>query len=280
MTAPSWSGETYDFYTWLTNCDTVFTVTETGPIARVQIMKQVMPEKKRKPFHSTIDWEEFKELLLSEYGSIQELGRTIQKQFAHIPQFTTRQEVADILYPKIKELISTIDCVGKYHVKSTVENVVLSDYLNQIIANSLPTELINSYSDKIAEFHDMSPRNMQPNHTFYFNAEFVRKIAKGYRANPVDYNRASNPTNMNVNAVHYTNPKPRSSPNPNYTPPPLQTHTPTATPVPTPTATPAPILTTTPAPTPTTPQPQSAHATSADTKDTTMFTSLWTNNAV
>ena len=145
-------------------------------------MKQVMPEKKRKPFHSTIDWEEFKELLLSEYGSIQELGRTIQKQFAHIPQFTTRQEVADILYPKIKELISTIDCVGKYHVKSTVESVVLSDYLNQIIANSLPTELINSYSDKIAEFHDISPGNMQPNHTFYFNAEFVRKIAKGYKA--------------------------------------------------------------------------------------------------
>ena len=95
-----------------------------------------------------------------EYGSIQEFERTVQKQFAHLPQFTTRQEVADILYPKIKELISTLDCVGKYHEKSMVETVVLSNNLNQIIANSLPTKLINSYSDKIAEYNDMSPRNM------------------------------------------------------------------------------------------------------------------------
>ena len=67
-------------------------------------MKQDMPEKKRKPFHSTINWDELKELLMLEYGSIQEFEGAVQKQFAHLPQFTTRREVTDILYPKLKEL--------------------------------------------------------------------------------------------------------------------------------------------------------------------------------
>ena len=247
-------------------------------------MKQVMPEKKRKPFHSTINWNEFKELLMLEYGSIQEFEQAVQKQFAHLPQFTTRREIADILYPTIKELITTLDCMFKYHDKSNSETLVLNNNLNQIVANCLPTEFIISYSDQIAEFHDMDPSNLQPSKTFYFNAGFIKKIARGFKANPVDFDRTSNPISMNVNAVHYgnppptthshTNPNPRSSPNPNYTPPPplLQTHIPTATP--------ATILTTIPAPTPTTLQPQSAHATSADTKDTTIFTSPWMNNAV
>ena len=70
----------------------------------------------------------------------------------------------------------------------------------------------------------MNPRNLQPSNTFYFNAKFVRKIAKGFKANPVDFDRTSNPMNMNVNAVHYgkpqpanynhTNPNPCSFPNP------------------------------------------------------------------
>ena len=194
-------------------------------------MKQVMPEKKRKPFHSTTNWNEFKELLMLEYGSIQEFEQAVQKQFAHLPQFTTRREIADILYPKIKELITTLDCMFKYHVKSNVEILVLSNSLNQIIANCLPSEFIISYSDQIAEFHDEDASNLQPSKTFYFNAGFLKKIARGFKANPVDFDRTSNPISMNVNAVHYgnppstthshTNPNPRSSPNPSYTPPPF-----------------------------------------------------------
>ena len=72
LDTPKWSGETYDLYTWLTQCETVFATTDTDPITRVHIMKLAMPEKKRKPFHSTIDWDEFKDLLMLEYGSIQE----------------------------------------------------------------------------------------------------------------------------------------------------------------------------------------------------------------
>ena len=161
-----------------------------------------MPEKTRKPFHSVIDWDKFKELLMLEYGSIQEFDRAVQKQFAHLPQFSTRKEIADILGPRIKELITTIHCVGKYHDKSIVENLVLSNNLNQIIAKCLPSEFIITYSDKIAEFHTMNPKNLQPRETFYFNAEFIKKIALGFKANPINFDHTSNPMNLNVNAVH------------------------------------------------------------------------------
>ena len=71
-------------------------------------MKAAMPEKKRKPFHSTTKWDEFKDLLMLEYGSLQEFEQAVQQQFRHLSQFTTKKEVADILSPRIKELINTL----------------------------------------------------------------------------------------------------------------------------------------------------------------------------
>ena len=187
-------------------------------------MKLAMPEKKRKPFHSTIDWDEFKELLMLEYGSIQEFERAVQQQFAHLSQFSTRKEVAEILSHRFKELINTLDCVGKYHDKSIVENLVLSNNLNQIIIKCLPSEFIITYSDKIGEYHAMDPKNLQPRNTFYFNAEFIKKIETGFKANPIDFDHTSSPMNVNVNAVHYRNPQPanynHANPNPRSFPKP------------------------------------------------------------
>ena len=42
---PTWSSETYDLYSWLTSCETMFASAETGPIVRAHTMKQAMPEK-------------------------------------------------------------------------------------------------------------------------------------------------------------------------------------------------------------------------------------------
>ena len=71
---PNWSGETYDLYSWLTECETMFASAETGPIVRIHTMKHAMPEKKRKPFHSVTDWDAFKDLLMLEYGSLPEFA--------------------------------------------------------------------------------------------------------------------------------------------------------------------------------------------------------------
>ena len=48
----------------------------------------------------------------------------------------------------------------------------------------------------------MNPKNLQPRETFYFNAEFIKKIALGFKANPINFDHTSNPMNLNVNAVH------------------------------------------------------------------------------
>ena len=66
--------------------------------------------------------------------------------------------------------------------------------------------------------------NQEPVNVFYFNTEFIEDIALGFKANPIDFDHASSPVNMTVNAVHYGNPNPTK---PNYPrpkpPPPLPT---------------------------------------------------------
>ena len=76
------------------------------------LLKQAMAKKKRKPFLSIIKWNKFKDLLMLEYGSLQKFERAVQQQFLHLSQFSTKKEVAEILSPKIKELINTLDCMG------------------------------------------------------------------------------------------------------------------------------------------------------------------------
>ena len=58
----------------------------------------------------------------------------------------------------------------------------------------------------------MNPMNQEPINMFYFNAEFIKNIRTGFKVNPIDFDHASNPVNMSVNAVHYGNPRPTSPP--------------------------------------------------------------------
>ena len=97
-----------------------------------------------------------------EYGSLPEFARAVQQQFRHLSQFTTRKEVADILSPKIKELVTTLDCIGKYHRRPIVDELVLNDNLNLTIAKCLPSEFNISYSNKIAKYHALNPRTCAP----------------------------------------------------------------------------------------------------------------------
>ena len=135
-------------------------------------MKLAMLVKKRKPFHSTTKWDEFKDLLMLEYGSLQEFEQAVQQQFLHLSQFSTKKEVAEVLSPRIKELINNLDCVDKYHDRSIVVELVLTNNLNQTIAKCHPSKFNITYFDKIADYHAMNPTNLRPSNTFYFNAEF------------------------------------------------------------------------------------------------------------
>ena len=103
-------------------------------------MRQAMPASKRKPLANILKWEEFRNRLILEYGSLHEFGRSVRNQFLHLSQFSTKREVAEILAPKLKELKNVIECVGSYHNLSTVQNIILNTTLNEAIVKCLPSE--------------------------------------------------------------------------------------------------------------------------------------------
>ena len=144
---------------------------------------------------------EFKSRLILEYGSLHEFGRSVQTQFIHLSQFSTKREVAKILAPRIKELVSVIECVGIYHNISTVQNIILNTTLNQAIVRCLQSKFNITYLEKLADHISQNPINLEPINIFYFNAKFVTKLESGFKANPTNFDHASNPVNMIVNAV-------------------------------------------------------------------------------
>ena len=193
---PTWSGETYDLYSWLAECETVFTAAAVEFNARGHLMRQAMSSSKRKPLTNILEWDEFKSRLILEYGSLHEFGRSVQNQFLHLSQFSTKREVAEILAPKLKELKTVIECVGSYHNISTVQNIILNTTLNEAIVRCLPSKFNISYSDKLADYTHLDPMNQEPVNMFYFNAKFVERIELGFKANPITFDHASNPVNI------------------------------------------------------------------------------------
>ena len=89
---------------------------------------------------SIIEQDKFKSSLILEYGSLHEFGCSVQHQFLHIPQLSTKREVTEILAPRVKELVSVIECVGIYRNISTMKNIILNTSLNQTIVKCLPSK--------------------------------------------------------------------------------------------------------------------------------------------
>ena len=125
-----------------------------------------MPSSKRKPLINILEWDDFKRSLFLEYGSLHEFGRSVQSQFLHLPQFSTKREVAKILAPKVKELITVVECVGIYHKISTVQNIIINTTLNNAIVKCLPSEFNISYSERLVEYVNLNPMNQEPINMF------------------------------------------------------------------------------------------------------------------
>ena len=157
LDTPTWSGETYDLYTWLAKWETIFTAAAVEFNAQGHLMRQAMPSPKRKPLTNILEWEEFKSHLILEYGSLHEFGCSVQQQFLHISQFSTKREVAEILAPRIKELVSVIECGGIYHNISTVQNIILNTTLNQAIVRCLPSEFNITDSENLLTTSPRTP---------------------------------------------------------------------------------------------------------------------------
>ena len=95
-----------------------------------------------------------------------------------------------------------------------VQNIILNTTLNNAIVKCLPSEFNISYLERLVEYVNLNPMNQEPINMFYFNAEFIKNIGTGFKVNPINFDHASNPVNMSVNAVHYGNPLPTSPPFP------------------------------------------------------------------
>ena len=55
LDTPTWSGETYILYTWLAECETMFTAAEVEFNAWGYLMRQTMPSIKRKPLTNILE---------------------------------------------------------------------------------------------------------------------------------------------------------------------------------------------------------------------------------
>ena len=56
LDTPTWSGENYNLYPWLADCETVFTSTRVKLDTRAHLSLQAMPQKKRVPFARIVEW--------------------------------------------------------------------------------------------------------------------------------------------------------------------------------------------------------------------------------
>ena len=188
---PTWSGETFKFYNWLSSCQNLFNLTSCSPATKTQIMFQALPLNKNRPFLGITDWDKLFSRLEQEFGSIQEFGHSVSIQFQHLTPCSTRREVAETLAPMVRRLSSTIANVRTFkNNPETLKITMLSATLNQSIINCLPRELGTHYLEKLSEFTQIDKTNNRPDLTFYFIVDYLSKIEKGYKINSIEFNYA------------------------------------------------------------------------------------------
>ena len=167
-------------------------------------MFQALPLNKNSPFLSITDWDKFCFRLEQEFSSIQEFGCSVNTKFKHLTPCSTRREVAETLAPIVKRLSSTIVNVSAFKDSpETLKITMLGTTLNQSIINCLPRELGTHYLEKLSDFTQLDKAINNHDLTFYFLIEYLSQIEKGYKINPIEFDSAFAPINVNVKAVRY-----------------------------------------------------------------------------
>ena len=80
-----WSGQTYDFYPWLSSILNGFNLTKCDDSVKVVLTLQAIPLNKRGPFIHITNWQDFKICLIEEFGSIKIFGRDVTKCLTSFP---------------------------------------------------------------------------------------------------------------------------------------------------------------------------------------------------
>jgi len=217
ITAPKWSGKANEFYTWLHNLLNGFKLADCADQVKLKLTLEAIPMDKQGLLNDVMEWDQFKERLIEEFGSIDVYGRDINQEFALLTRCKSVQECAEILAPKIKRLQSNLNIMQEFFDLEILQNVTLTQQLVQNIMKSLPLEVKPSFNEKYADFRDLHPENVKSPITFEFLAQFIYKMEKNYRANPSLYDLDFSPTSVGVKATrpepHKSNSKPQYIPN-------------------------------------------------------------------
>ena len=93
-----------------------------------------MPLDKQSAYVHIHSWQEFKDKLINNFGSIHVFQQEAFKQFSHIDQpLQTLKELVEQLVPAIKTLESHIKCVATFHDSVLLYNNTLNSSLNDTI---------------------------------------------------------------------------------------------------------------------------------------------------
>ena len=157
------------------------------------MMIRAMPLEKTPQFTNITNWTNFREKLISEFGSIPILAPQAHAVFNLLPVYESVQEVAKDLSPKIKNQQSIIECVQEYHPRGILYNPVLTPDLNSNIIRSLPMELRITFNDKYTTFINLDPDNICSPAVFKFLNQCVENLNNSYKTNPMLFVVGSSP---------------------------------------------------------------------------------------
>ena len=136
MEATTWSGKSYDFYSWLASTTHVFTFSNCHNTAKTQIMLQAMLLDKRGSFFNITDWNKFKNKLINDFGNVTAYRCEVQCQFNHSPRSDSMKELVDVLAPKVQQLVTTLNCLAIFHPTNKLLNLTLTPALNKAIISA------------------------------------------------------------------------------------------------------------------------------------------------
>ena len=83
-----WTGAPYNFYPWIFNCAGMFNQSSNNyeDSEKIQLLLQTMPLDKQSAFLHIDNWQEFKDKLICDFGSLETFQREALKQFSQIDQ--------------------------------------------------------------------------------------------------------------------------------------------------------------------------------------------------
>ena len=111
-------------------------------MVKTQLMFQGLPIDKRSSFLHVDNWNEFKGKLVDEFGSIEIFRHKALKLFTQLDQpLQNRNELTNVLAPRINGLKSTIKCVADFYDHTILYSITLSSALVDTIIQCIPVSV-------------------------------------------------------------------------------------------------------------------------------------------